>query len=64
LVRSRPPCDITHVPAPTDRTSQERQGSNHDAVTHNRMGKTASHYAAHTGTIRTIWVCAAYEAPL
>jgi hypothetical protein len=38
-LRARAPCDVTHVPAPTNRTSQERQGSNHDAVTHNSMGK-------------------------
>jgi hypothetical protein len=38
-LRAWAPCDVTHVPAPTNRTSQERQGSNHDAVTHNSMGK-------------------------
>jgi hypothetical protein len=29
------PYDVTHVPALTRRTGQERQGSNHDAAAHN-----------------------------
>jgi hypothetical protein len=35
-----PPCDVTHVPALTNQTSQERQGSNHNVVAHNIMGKS------------------------
>jgi hypothetical protein len=32
--------DVTHVPAPTNWTGQERHGSNHDALVHNSMGKS------------------------
>jgi hypothetical protein len=34
------PCDVTHVPALTNRTSQERQGSSHDVVAHNSIGNS------------------------
>jgi hypothetical protein len=55
------PYDVTHVLAPTNRTGQEWQRSNHDAVAHNSMGKSCWslchpywHYTHDLG-LRGVW---------
>jgi hypothetical protein len=59
--RARDPCDVTHVLTPTNWTSQEWQGSNHDVVAHNSMGKSCWslcrpywHYT-HDPGLRGVW---------